>query len=395
MPQREGNEVDLVVDGPACRAALLEVIASAEQRLHLASFILRPDGAGDAVADALSERARAGVAVRVLLDPTQSRSQLLAAERDEGSPRRLMAELLARLRSAGVAVRAMRPGGRRPAALGAPIDHRKLVVADGAHALLPSFGIADSYLYAVGAPEGRARWHDAATVVTGPVVADLDAVFRAAWRDYGGEDPGALPGPRPTGDHTVELIDVAHPTRSDALHRLYRDRLPALAEHRLMVENPYVADLDVLEGWAAVARRRPELAITVIRPHPRFTDYVPPRAPAASRLARWVVRRHDDLLLGAGIDVREVTRSFVHLKLAAVDDRLAVHGSYNLTYRSAHLDREIALVIEGPTYPARVARLLAADAAAAEPASGDEPPLPRGTRHTVAWAADRLQRRLG
>jgi len=107
------------------------------------------------------------------------------------------------------------------------------------------------------------------------------------------------------------------------------------------------------------------------------------------------VRRHDDLLLGAGIDVREVTRSFVHLKLAAVDDRLAVHGSYNLTYRSAHLDREIAVVVEGPSYPGRVAELLAADAAAAEPAGGDEPPLPRGTRHAVAWAADRLQRRLG
>jgi len=395
MPAVAGNRVDLVVDGPACRSELLDLIVSAEQRLHLASFIFRPDETGQVVADALIERARHGVTVRVLLDPTQSRSQLLAAEHDGVASRRRMADLLERLRSGGVRVRSMRPGGRRPAALGAPIDHRKLVVADGARALLPSFGIADSYLYAEGTPEGRARWHDAATVLAGPVVSDLDAVFRAAWQDYGGDDPGAGTTPPPEGDHTVVLIDVPHPKGSDALYRLYRDRLPALAEHRLTVENPYVADVDLLAGWVEVARGRPELTLTVIRPHPRFTDYVPPRLPGSSRLAPWVLRRHDDLLRDAGIEVREATRSFVHLKLAAVDERFAVHGSYNLTYRSAHLDREIAVVVEGPTYPARVASVLAADGAAAEPAGRDDRPLPRGTRHAVAWAADRLQRRLG
>lgn len=384
-----GNHAALVVDGPACRAAVLDTVAGAERRLHLSSFIFRADEAGHAVADGLVEAAAGGVEVRVLTDAVQSASDLFAEHRDR-SARVAVDDLHRRLVDGGVEVRAMSLGHRRPAALGGPVDHRKLVVADGARALVPSFGIGDTYLYPSGGPSGRQRWHDGATVLAGPVVADLDATFRGAWVVAGGIDPGPAAVAAEAGEHRVELID--DPRASGRLHRLFRDRLPALAQRRLWAASPYVTDDTVLSAWAARAEAGVDVA--VVRPHPDVTDYLPARVPGVGRLRPWVLRRGDADLLAAGVDLREQRAAFAHLKLTVADD-VAVHGSYNLNHRSAHLDAELAVVVEGPDHPERAAALLAADREAAGPAVDDHRPLPRGTRRAVAWVADRLQPRMG
>jgi cardiolipin synthase len=389
MRSTEGNRADLVVDGPACRGALLDLIAGAEQRLHLATFIFRADTAGHEVADALAGRARAGVEVRVLLDPGQSASALFA-EDARGPGRADVDALVADLRGAGVEVRPMQPGGRRPVVLGAPIDHRKLVVADGERALVPSHGVGDTYLYPDGEPEGRTRWHDAATGVIGPAVADLDRVFRGMWRRYGGDDPGARPVPAEAGADRITVIDSPAGGEVSPLRDLYARGLLERAEREVVVENPYVADQEVFAGWAEGLAARPDLRVTLIRPHPELSDYLPPRVPAAPRLGAYIARRHDAELRAAGVEVLEATDAFHHLKLAVVDDRVSVHGSYNLTYRSALLDPEVGIVVEGPGHPPQVRALLEADRAAADPAPGGG-----AERRALAWVADRVQRRIG
>lgn len=385
-PGTPGNHAELVVDGPALRAALLALIAGAEDRVHLASFVFRPDEAGWAVAAALAERAQAGVEVRVLLDPTQSGSGLFADE--AGGARRAVGELVGHLTAAGAQVRAMRPGGRRPVLLGAPVDHRKLVVVDGNRAVVPSFGIGATYLYEAGGPEARRRWHDAGTVLGGPVVAELDAVFLRMWRRYGGRDPvAARPRPAEVGDHSVTVLDVVDPGRGNPLRALYAG-LVAAAEDEVLVENPYVSDADVLGAWAD-ARRPGGPSVTLVRPGPTVSDYVPPRTPRHDRVAAWTLRRHDPALLDAGVDVREAA-AFVHLKLAVVDATTSIHGSYNLTYRSALLDPELVVVVRGPDHPRQARELLLADAAAAVPSPGPGP-LAAPLRPLIAA----LQRHLG
>ncbi len=386
-PGTPGNHAELVVDGPAVRAALLDLVAGAARQVHLASFVFRPDEAGWAVAAALAERARAGVEVRVLLDPTQSGSGLFADDAGGGA-RRAVAELVEHLTASGVIVRPMRPGGRRPVVLGAPVDHRKLVVVDGTRALVPSFGIGTTYLYAEGTPSGRTRWHDAGTLLRGPVVTELAAVFLRMWRRYGGRDPVAtVARPAEAGDHLVTVLDVADPGPANPIRALYAG-LVAAAEREVLVENAYVSDAAVLEAWAAAAGPNGP-SVTLVRPGPTVSDYVPPRTPGHDRFAAWTLRRHDPGLLAAGVEVREA-EAFVHLKLAVVDATTSIHGSYNLTYRSALLDPELVVVVRGPRHPRQARDLLAADAAAATRSPG---PGPLAPPLRVAVAA--LQRRLG
>ena len=63
-----GNRLTLLFDGPAIYPAMLERIAKATRWIHLDSYIFRSDATGRQFADALAERARAGVAVRILTD---------------------------------------------------------------------------------------------------------------------------------------------------------------------------------------------------------------------------------------------------------------------------------------------------------------------------------------
>ena len=389
-----GNRVELVVDGPACRVSLLELIQKAEHRVHLATFIFRADEAGLAVAEALTAAARRGVEARVLWDPKQSTSALMDRAHSPGSERvRAHADLRRELENAGVKVATMRPAGRRPIAFGGPIDHRKLAVGDDT-ALVMSHGVSDTYLYPEGEPSGHERWHDATTRVAGPAVELLDGVFAGMWNHYAPDrcERSTIPS-REAGSHEVVVLD-AGPAGNPELRRLYRDVLPRSADTRMIVENPYAVDETVFEAWAQTAADRPELRITLIRPHPAVNDYIPPRAPGAQRVAEWVLRRHDDTLTDAGVEVREGDRAFAHLKLAAVDGTLAVHGSYNLSYRSATKDPELAIVVQGPEYPRQVLDLLEADAAAAQPA-GTEGGLPRALGRALSPVAGAVQRLVG
>src|SRR5262249_54953919 len=75
-PATMGNSFELITDGVQAYQALLELIGSAKRSVHLSYFILSNDETGRAVLDALVERARAGVEVRVLLDAVGSRTML-------------------------------------------------------------------------------------------------------------------------------------------------------------------------------------------------------------------------------------------------------------------------------------------------------------------------------
>ncbi|PAM64052.1 cardiolipin synthase, partial [Acinetobacter baumannii] len=66
------TEVTWLVDGATTYATLLEAVAQARDHVHLEYYIFNPDHAGTALRDALVERARAGVQVRLLLDAVGS-----------------------------------------------------------------------------------------------------------------------------------------------------------------------------------------------------------------------------------------------------------------------------------------------------------------------------------
>src|SRR5439155_946896 len=189
----EGNRLEHHPDSPRALDAMLAAIVAARHWVHFENYIIRDDATGRRFADALAERARAGVRVRVLYDALGS----------FGTSRRYWR----RLTQAGAEVRAFHPLLTRHALDLLARDHRKLLVADGVWAMTGGLCIGDEW---AGDPaRGRRPWRDTMVAVTGPAAAALDGAFARIWRQTG----GALPpdeldaDPVSCGDSTVRVVE--------------------------------------------------------------------------------------------------------------------------------------------------------------------------------------------
>src|SRR5439155_786121 len=126
-----GNRLEHPTDSPRALEVMLELIAQARRWVHFENYIIRDDRTGRRFAAALAERARAGVAVRVLYDALGSL----------GTSRRYWRGL----RQAGAEVRAFHPIlSRRPFRI-IQRDHRKLLVTDGTQAMVGGLCIGDEW----------------------------------------------------------------------------------------------------------------------------------------------------------------------------------------------------------------------------------------------------------
>ena len=193
-PLRIGNRLDLLQNGPDTYDDWIAAIGSAEKWVHLDNYIFGDDTVGRRFADALKEKAREGVPVRVLSDWFGSWS----------TPGSFWQEM----RDAGVWVRPV-----NPPALGDPLqairrDHRKLVAVDGAYASTGGVCIEEGWL--VREPETGLPYRDTTVSVRGPAVADLERAFAGVWDGTGEslpdeERPRAESIPR-AGDEAARVV---------------------------------------------------------------------------------------------------------------------------------------------------------------------------------------------
>jgi len=202
---------------------MLELIAGAERWVHFENYIIRADGTGRRFAEALAERARAGVRVRVLYDALGS----------IGTSGRYWRSL----RRAGVDVRAFHPllSARFLDAMFR--DHRKLVVADGARAMIGGLCIGDEW--AGDLPRRRRPWRDTMVTVSGPAAAAADGTFARIWERAGAPLPAdeLEADPVECGPGAVRVVAGA-PGRA----RMYRavQFLAASARQRLWITDAYL-----------------------------------------------------------------------------------------------------------------------------------------------------------
>ena len=266
-------------------------------------------------------------------------------------------------------------------------DHRKLLVADGRRAIVMSLGIGDEYLYpnsgtGMGDGAGSApRWHDAATEIHGGAAQQVHLEFAKRWCLSGGRpfrifDELFMPPATPEGSDTVHFLtcrpglcfgdnifDLSVPPekQKNRLRNLYADSLIEIAKREVLVENPYPIDHHLLLAWSEALRRKPAVALTLVRPSRAVNDFPFLNLPIAGEYLDWIFRRMDPELLGAGVHLAEFTVAFNHLKVAVVDGWLATHGSYNLNYRSARKDFEFNVIVESKTYASQVRDMILRD----------------------------------
>ena len=323
-----GNSLEYHPDSPAAIAAIIALIAAAQAWVHFENYIFRDDRTGRLVADALAERARAGVRVRVLYDALGS----------FGTGHRFWGAL----RRAGAEVRAF-----HPIISGHPFDlfvrdHRKLVVADGARAMLGGLCIGDEW---AGDPtRGRQPWRDTMLTVCGPAATALDAAFANTWehagpplaRDEISADPVAC------GDVAVRVV-AGVPFEG----RIYRatQLIAAAARERLWITDAYlVPPAPLYAALLDAARGHVDVRLLV----PGASDL-----PVLRSFTRVGYRE----LLRAGVRVFEWMGPMIHAKTLVADRVWARVGSSNLNVSSLLGNFELDVLTDDPA---------AADALAAQ-----------------------------
>jgi cardiolipin synthase len=217
-----GNHVELLINGPDTYAAMLELIARASRWIHFENYIIRSDTEGWRFAEALAARAREGIRVRVLYDGIGS----MFTSR----------KLWRFLRQAGAEVRSFHPLRPLHIVTNFARDHRKLVVADGAGAVIGGLCIGREW---TGDADKIRPWRDTAVRIGGPASAVLDQAFARTWSVAGKALPGEEAAGRvtPEGEGEVRVI-MGEPGRERAFRVI--ELLAAGSVERLWITDAYM-----------------------------------------------------------------------------------------------------------------------------------------------------------
>lgn len=321
----EGNQVDLLIDGPVTYEAMLEAIGEARRTIHFENYIFRSDSIGQCFAEALAARAREGLEVRVIYD-------WLGSIATRG-------KFWRRLRDAGVDVRPFNPPKVLAAFANISRDHRKLVVADRGRAILGGLCIGDEW---IGAPErGIKPWRDTAVDIYGPAAASLDDAFAVTWRDAGkmpdtlDHDSGRhrVPDQPPgeAGDARLRVI-AGRPGRERAYKVL--EILAAAAVERLWITDAYtVPPPRLFQAFIDAARDGVDIRLLV----PGSSDV---------GIVRNLTRIGYRDLLRAGVRIYEWLGPMLHAKTLVADGRWARVGTSNLNASSLLGNYELDVIVD-------------------------------------------------
>lgn len=362
-PPETATAVAFHVEGDGAYDAMVEAIAGARHHVHAEFYIFRPDGAGARLRDALAERARAGVEVRLLLDAVGSSTTgdrfLAPLVRAGGEVRRFNPLRLARL--------------RRP--LPNFRTHRKILVVDGTVGFTGGMNVADDQSRRA---RGDAAWRDTQVRIDGAAVHGLQITFLEDWafaagggdapsRDPGTERLRALFPPLPPGPHVVQVVASGPDQEDRAIESLYFAAI-AGAQRRVWITTPYFVPSDpILEALTTAALRGVDVQLIV----PVRTD---------SRLTDAAGTTYHDPLLAAGARIHRYGPPMIHAKTCVVDDLLAVVGTANFDNRSFQLNFEVVAAFYGGPPVEEVARHFEADRARSRPVKAREGRGPLGRR---------------
>ncbi|HUQ16136.1 MAG TPA: phospholipase D-like domain-containing protein [Gemmatimonadales bacterium] len=313
-----GNHVELLIDGPETYAAMLDLIARASRWIHFENYIIRSDTEGWRFAEALAARAREGIPVRVLYDGIGS----MFTSR----------KLWRFLRRAGAEVRPFHP--LRPLSLVTNFarDHRKLVVADGAGAVLGGLCIGCEW---TGDGDRIRPWRDTAVRIGGPASAVLDQSFARTWSVAGRVLPQEEAAGRvtPEGGGEVRVI-MGEPGRERAFRVI--ELLAAGSVERLWITDAYmVAPPRLFQALRDAARDGVDVRMLV----PGSSDL-----PVIRNLSRIGYRD----LLRSGVRIYEWDGPMLHAKSVVADGRWVRIGSSNLNPSSLIGNYELDVLIEDP-----------------------------------------------
>ena len=334
-PILDGNQVEELINGDQIFPAMLEAIRSAEKTITFETFIYWSESIGKEFADALSERARAGVKVHVLLDFMGS------AKLDAAS--------IEQMRAAGIEVeRYHKPIWWKFTRLNNR-THRKVLVIDGKLGFTGGVGIADQWR---GDAQDKDHWRDSHFRVRGPVVGQMQAVFNDNWSKSTGvvlDGEEYFPALETAGDMPAQMFSSSPTGGSESMHLMYLMTITAARKEILLSSSYFVPDKLALDALAEAAKRGVKIRI------------ITPGKHIDTAIVRAASRESWGQLLEAGIQMAEYQHTMFHVKCLIVDGLLVSVGSTNFDNRSFSINDEANLNVFSREFAARQSEIFEAD----------------------------------
>lgn len=318
-----GNSVEIMTSGEHMWELMVEDIRNAKESIWLEYYRWKDDKAGRQIRDAIMEKIREGLDVRLLIEDIANplyRKDFYLQMRDAGAKLVFFTDtdkpLWKILKHIGVR------------------DHRKIVVIDGKTGFCGGMNLAVEY---------RSLWRDTHMRIEGPAVQQLEKLFMDMWIARGGDRPAEANGSRQTpvsaaGDGSQPVADgvtvqFATAGGGDTLLEDAVCELLLSAKEYVYIQTPYFCPPDhVLEALAEAVARGIKVFILV----PDETDI---------GFATLANQSYFEECLLSGVKIFEYTERMNHSKVILSDDCLTIVGTLNMDNRSLHINHEVVAAI--------------------------------------------------
>ncbi|QNP67310.1 phospholipase D-like domain-containing protein [Streptomyces genisteinicus] len=326
----EGNALLPLRNGDEIFAAMLDSIRAAEHTIDMMTFVYWRGDIARQFAEALADRAGAGVRVRLLLDGFGSRL--------------IEPDLLDLMDRSGVEVAWF----RKPLYL-SPLKqnhrcHRKVLVVDESVAYTGGVGIAEEWC---GDARNENEWRDTHVQVRGPAVDGIAAAFSQNWaecHDCLFDERDRFVTHDTQGDAVVQVVRGSASFGWQDMQTLIRVMLESAQERFRLATAYFAPDQYFVDLLCATARRGVEVEILLPGPH---TD---------KRVCQLAGQNHYEELLACGVRIHQYQPTMMHAKVITVDRIAALTGSTNFNRRSLDHDEEVMLAVLDEEFTAALDR---------------------------------------
>jgi cardiolipin synthase A/B len=314
-----GNKIELLQNGDAYFPAMLEAIRAARKTINFEAFIFYSDSIGDEFRDALCERARDGVEVRILLDGI-------------GSGWRLKNSDVTRMKQAGCKFAYYHPTHSWRVDRTNRRSHRRILVTDGKLAFTGAIGFAKKWS---GRAQNKDHWRDAQMRIQGPLVNKLQGAFQEHWVKTFGEalsGAGQFPAASPAGELKAQVVSSR--SFSMAPVPLVQAIAFTAAQSRIWITNSYCTPTsDQVEQLVKAVQRGVDVRLLL----PGKNNDQP--------LTKSAGRAAYGRMLEGGVKIFEYQPTMIHVKSMVVDGLFSMFGSSNLDARSSEINEELDIVV--------------------------------------------------
>jgi cardiolipin synthase A/B len=334
-PVTGGNRTATLLNGDQIFPAMLQAIRAASKTITFETYIYWSGDIGREFANALANRARAGVKVHVLLDWVGSQ--------------KMEASYLQEMQEAGVAIVKYHPPSWYTLNKLNNRTHRKLLVVDGHVGFIGGVGIADKWTGNAGDPE---HWRDTHYRIEGPAVAQMQAAFADNWTKVTGavfHTAEYLPPLKEAGSQYAQVFKSSIDGGAESMHLMYLLSIAASVKSIQLSMAYFVPDDLTLSVMLDALRRG--VKIQIILPGP-ITD---------AELVQRASRAKWGEIMQAGGEIYQYQPTMFHCKVLVVDGLWVSVGSTNFDSRSFRLNDEANLNVYDAGFAAEQIRIFAED----------------------------------